>query len=48
VIFAMFRYLYLVYVRRLGGAPEILLFRDLPLLGSIIIWGVTVFAIVWF
>jgi 4-hydroxybenzoate polyprenyltransferase len=48
VIFAMFRYLYLVYVRRLGGTPEILLFRDLPLLGSIIIWGVTVFAIVWF
>ena len=47
VIFAMFRYLYLVYVRRLGGAPEILLFRDMPLLGSIIVWGITVFAIVW-
>lgn len=47
VIFAMFRYLYLVYVRRLGGAPEILLFRDMPLLGSIVIWGITVFAIVW-
>jgi hypothetical protein len=48
VIFAMFRYLYLVYVRRLGGAPEILLFRDVPLLGSIIVWGVTAFSIVWF
>lgn len=48
VIFAMFRYLYLVYVRRLGGAPEILLFRDRPLLGSIIVWGVTAFSIVWF
>jgi 4-hydroxybenzoate polyprenyltransferase len=48
VIFALFRYLYLVFVRRLGGAPEILLFRDRPLLGSIILWGLTVFTIVWF
>jgi 4-hydroxybenzoate polyprenyltransferase len=48
VIFAMFRYLYLVYIRRLGGAPEILLFRDRPLLGSIIVWGITAFSIVWF
>jgi len=47
VIFAMFRYLYLVYVRRLGGAPEVLLFRDRPLLGAIVIWGMAVFAIVW-
>lgn len=48
VIFAMFRYLYLVYVRRLGGAPEILLFRDRLLLGAIIVWGLTAFSIVWF
>jgi 4-hydroxybenzoate polyprenyltransferase len=48
VIFALFRYLYLVYVRRLGGAPEILLFRDRPLLTSIVVWGLTVFGIVWF
>jgi hypothetical protein len=48
VIFAMFRYLYLVYVRRLGGAPEILLFRDRPLLCSIVVWGITAFSIVWF
>lgn len=48
VIFAMFRYLYLVYVRRLGGAPEILLFRDRLLLGSIMVWGITAFSIVWF
>lgn len=48
VIFALFRYLYLVYVRRLGGAPEILLFRDRPLLASIMVWAVTVVGIVWF
>ncbi len=48
VMFAMFRYLYLVYGRTLGGAPEVLLFHDRPLLGSIAVWGVTVIAIVWF
>jgi hypothetical protein len=48
VIFALVRYLYLVFVRRLGGAPEILLFRDRPLLGSIVLWGLSVFTIVWF
>lgn len=48
VIFALFRYLYLVYVQRLGGAPEVLLFRDRLLLGSIVVWGITVFGIVWF
>lgn len=47
VIFALFRYLHLVYARRLGGAPEVLLFRDWPLLGSIVVWGLTVLAIVW-
>jgi 4-hydroxybenzoate polyprenyltransferase len=47
VIFALFRYLHLVYARRLGGAPEVLLFRDRPLLGSIIVWALTVLLIVW-
>jgi 4-hydroxybenzoate polyprenyltransferase len=48
VIFAMFRYLFLVYVKRLGGAPEVLLFRDRLLLGAIVVWGLTAFSIVWF
>jgi hypothetical protein len=39
VAFAMFRYLYLVYARNLGGSPESLLFRDPPLLASILLWG---------
>jgi 4-hydroxybenzoate polyprenyltransferase len=47
VAFAMFRYLYLAYVRRLGGAPESLLFRDLPLLGAVLLWGITVMVIFW-
>lgn len=47
VMFAMFRYLYLVYGRTLGGAPEVLLLHDRPLLGSIVVWGITVIVIVW-
>jgi 4-hydroxybenzoate polyprenyltransferase len=47
VAFALFRYLFLVYGRSLGGAPEILLFRDLPLAGAILLWGVTVLLVFW-
>jgi 4-hydroxybenzoate polyprenyltransferase len=47
VAFALFRYLYLVYGRSLGGAPEILLFRDLPLAGAILLWGCTVLLVFW-
>jgi len=47
VAFALFRYLYLVYGRALGGAPEVLLIRDLPLLAAILLWGTTVLTIFW-
>jgi hypothetical protein len=41
VIYAVFRYLYLVYARRLGGSPEVLLLRDRPLLAAIVLWGLS-------
>jgi 4-hydroxybenzoate polyprenyltransferase len=47
VAFALFRYLFLVYGRSLGGAPEILLFRDQPLAGAIVLWGATVLLVFW-
>lgn len=40
VAFAIFRYLYLIYGRGLGGSPESLLFRDRWLLGAVTLWGV--------
>lgn len=40
VAFAIFRYLYLIYGRGLGGSPESLLFRDRWLLGAVALWGV--------
>lgn len=39
VIYGIFRYLYLIHVKGAGGAPEQLVFRDRPLLLSIIFWA---------
>lgn len=41
VVYALFRYLYLTQRRDLGGAPEVLLFADRPLLLGIVGWGLT-------
>lgn len=48
VIYAMFRYMYLMYQRGEGGTPEELLLNDRPLLVSILTWGATVMAILLF
>lgn len=45
VVYAIFRYLYLIYRRDLGGSPEVLLVIDRPLLLSIIGWALTSIAI---
>lgn len=45
VIYALFRYLYLVYQQGAGGAPEELLLTDRSLLLSIVSWGVLVIII---
>jgi 4-hydroxybenzoate polyprenyltransferase len=48
VIYALFRYLYLMFQRGEGGTPEELLFKDKPLLASIVLWGVLVVTIMAF
>ena len=47
VIFAVFRYLLLVMKRGEGGAPEVLLWRDKPLLLSVMTWSVAVLAVMY-
>ncbi|MCA1596726.1 MAG: decaprenyl-phosphate phosphoribosyltransferase, partial [Chloroflexi bacterium] len=39
VLYGLFRYLYLVHERSMGGAPEDLLFRDRRLLIAVLGWG---------
>ncbi len=44
VIYGIFRYLYLVYQKNMGGRPEMILLADRPLLLSVFLWvAVSVF-----
>jgi len=47
VLYAVFRYLYLVYRKGEGGNPEDALFADRPLLVCILLWGITSVAILY-
>ena len=38
VLYGIFRYLYLVYKREEGGAPEVLLLQDPPMILNILLW----------
>lgn len=45
VIYAIFRYLYLIQVRQIGGEPEEILLSDRPFQVSIFLWGLAVLAV---
>ncbi|MFQ3631282.1 decaprenyl-phosphate phosphoribosyltransferase [Roseiflexus sp.] len=45
VIYAIFRYLYLIYKQNGGGSPADLVLNDVPLAASIVLWGVTTMTI---
>ena len=48
VLYAIFRYLYLIHVRHLGGAPEDIFLRDRPLQVSMTFFGLVVLAALYF
>ncbi len=41
VIYGLFRYLYLIYTKNLGGAPEEIFIHDRPLILACLLWGLT-------
>lgn len=47
VLYAVFRYLYLVNVRGMGGAPEEILLRDRLLLLDVAAWGIVLLVILY-
>ncbi|MGD9046604.1 MAG: decaprenyl-phosphate phosphoribosyltransferase [Anaerolineae bacterium] len=47
VLYGVFRYQYLIHVRGEGGAPEMLVYTDLPLLVDLVLWGVAVVLIMY-
>jgi 4-hydroxybenzoate polyprenyltransferase len=48
VLYALFRYLYLVRVKGLGGAPEELVLKDRALMLSVLLFGVSVVLVMYF
>jgi 4-hydroxybenzoate polyprenyltransferase len=48
VVYAIFRYLYLVQVKEIGGEPEEILLSDRPLQISIVLWGLAILTIFYF
>jgi 4-hydroxybenzoate polyprenyltransferase len=48
VLYCMFRWLYLVQVKGLGGEPEEIVLKDRPLQAGIALWGLTTVAIMYF
>ena len=42
VLYGLFRYQYLIHVRREGGTPEELVLKDVPLIVDLLLYGVTV------
>lgn len=47
VIYGLFRYLYLIRVAHIGGAPEEIVLTDHPMQISILLWGLTVVIILY-
>jgi 4-hydroxybenzoate polyprenyltransferase len=47
VLYGIFRYQYLVNVQGEGGAPEMLLYTDVPLLLDSVLWGLSVVIIMY-
>lgn len=47
ILYAAFRYLYLIHVEERGGAPEDLLFEDRPFLIAVLLWGVSVVGVIY-
>ena len=47
VLYGMFRYLYLVYVRMDGGSPEEVLLRDRPMLGTVMVCAILIIVVLY-
>ena len=44
-IYGVFRYLYLIQIKKRGGAPEEILLSDIPLQVTVVLWGLAVMVI---
>jgi 4-hydroxybenzoate polyprenyltransferase len=47
VIYGLLRYLYLIHQKKMGGSPEEIVLKDIPLLVNNLLWGVTAVIILY-
>jgi 4-hydroxybenzoate polyprenyltransferase len=47
VLYGLFRYQYLIHVRREGGTPEEIVLKDWPLIADLLLYGVTVLVLMY-
>jgi 4-hydroxybenzoate polyprenyltransferase len=48
VLYGIFRYLYLIHVKGMGGAPEEIALSDRPLQATVFLWGLSVVIVMYF
>jgi len=48
VLYGIFRYLYLIHIKKEGGSPEELLLKDRPFFLNVVLFGIAVVAIMYF
>jgi 4-hydroxybenzoate polyprenyltransferase len=47
VLYGMFRYLYLIYMKMDGGGPEEVLLRDRPMLGTVVVCTIVIIGVLY-
>lgn len=47
VIYGVMRYLFVIYEKKEGESPERVLLSDIPLLTSVVLWGVIIFVVIY-
>lgn len=47
VIYGVMRYLFVIYEKKEGESPERVLLSDIPLLTSVLLWGVIIFVVIY-
>ena len=47
VLYGIFRYLYLIHQKNMGGSPDRVLLTDKPLLAAVVLWAGMVFYILY-
>jgi len=47
VIYGLFRYLYLIKMKHIGGAPEEIFLKDRPMQAAVLLWGLTVILVLY-